>query len=175
MKEIYYFFSQWFHCNSEHQDHKIIHSIKNITPSGSVPQTIAQPYRKQCHCWYTKLCNIFIQMLPSKLIPFFNNCWNWYRIKHVCFKPDTKCNVPSSPEFCCILWKKRLSEILRQRNPKHFATSQNDIHTSGEFHIKLYRICDSSYDDHYPIVILTMPKYFLYEKIQSVCNYYFLE
>src|SRR5699024_3494884 len=119
---------------------KIIHSIENVTPSWSMPDTVAQPDREECHRRSDNLSQIFPHMLSAIPVPFFHQSGNRHRIENVFFKPYTQCNVPSAPESRRVFCKKWLAEILRQLDSKHDTRSDDHIYSAGKFHMQLNRI-----------------------------------
>ena len=83
--------------------------------------------------------------------------------------------MPSAPEFCCALGTERLTEILRKSDSEQLSAPDNDVHTSGEFHIELYCICNSPccYNDTAVRCIIT--KNHTYGNRQPVSDHLFLK
>ena len=109
-------------------------------------------------------------MFSRKFIPLSGRLGNGYWIKDIVLEPDTKCNVPSFPEICTCLCKKRLAEILRQANSKKSGTSDDHIHTARKFHIQLYRIRNRRYHDHGTTVALVSDIHLVDQHCKPVRN-----
>ena len=139
-----------------------------------MPQTITDPYWEKCHCCNSHSRHIFskipFEMFSRKFIPLSGRLGNGYWIKDIVLEPDTKCNVPSFPEICTCLCKKRLAEILRQANSKKSGTSDDHIHTARKFHIQLYRIRNRRYHDHGTTVALVSDIHLVDQHCKPVRN-----
>ena len=107
---------------------KIIHPVKDIAPPRAVPQSVAQPHREQRHRGRPKHRDIFPQMLPAVLVPFFHRPGHGHRVEDVRLEPRPQRNVPPAPEFSRALRTERLAEVLREPDSEELAASDDDIH-----------------------------------------------
>ena len=80
--------------------------------------------------------------------------------------------MPSAPEFRRILRTERLSEVFRKADTKQLSTSYNDIHTTGEFHIKLNHITDRCRKNHCSMIVCIMVKHLIYHQCHTVCYHH---
>ena len=160
--------SNRLHSNPKHDQYKIIHSIENIVPLCAMPDSVRNPHWEQGDCRSHQSCNMLSAMLSSILIPFLNQSGYRYRIKNICLEPRAECNMPSAPEFGRILRTERLSEVFRKANTKQFSTSYNDVHTAGEFHIKLNHVTNHCCKNHRTMIVCIMVKYLIYHQCHTV-------
>ena len=123
-------------------------------------------------CRSHQSCNMFSAMLSSILVPFLNQSGYRYRIENICLEPRAECNMPSAPEFRRILRTERLSEVFWKADTKQLSTSYNDIHTTGEFHIKLNHITDRCRKNHCSMIVCIMVKYLIYHQCHTVCYHH---
>ncbi len=107
-------------CHLTKQEHKIIHPIKDIVPSGTMPQAITQPDREQTHCRNPKSCHVLSIMLFPEFVPLFYQRRDGYRIKDIGFKPFTQRNMPASPELGCTLGKNGCRKFSGNTIPNSF-------------------------------------------------------
>ena len=87
-------------------------------------------------------------------------------------KPAAQGNMPSAPEFRRILRTERLSEVFWKADTKQLSTSYNDIHTTGEFHIKLNHITNRCRKNHCSMIVCIMVKHLIYHQCHTVCYHH---
>ena len=164
--------SNRLHSNPKHDQYKIIHSIENIVPLCAMPDSVRNPHWEQGDCRSHQSCNMFSAMLSSILVPFLNQSGYRYRIENICLEPRAECNMPSAPEFRRILRTERLSEVFWKADTKQLSTSYNDIHTTGEFHIKLNHITNRCRKNHCSMIVCIMVKHLIYHQCHTVCYHH---
>ena len=112
---------------ARYDQHKIVHTIEQVRPTGAMPHAIAQPDRKERDQRLRDLAIVLAQLLARRFAQLFDTASQRQRIENIVFEPRAQRNMPPAPELRRILCKKGLAEVFRQRQAEHLSCADGHI------------------------------------------------